>query len=326
MKIQNKRWFFGVPLLLSLASTPASAEPLIALTSNADGMQSILSFDSARLTSGFAETTLTGIDAGFVVNGIDFRASNRQVYALATNASSASPAPSDSRLYTINLRTGVATPVGPAIDNALNFSSTTRVGFDFNPQVDAIRAITDLDQNIVINANTGALAARATDVFYAAGDPNEGVNPQIEDIAYDNNVSGATSTQQFGIDVGTDSLVTVANNAGTLRTIGSLDIDGELLDFGGFDISSTGAAFAILTTQAVDMMGNPSSFPSQALFSIDLSSGAATSLGLIPLGFQIDGLTAIQAIPEPTSLALLAIGGVGVGLARRRRARFTPAS
>ena len=41
---------------------------------------------------------------------------------------------------------------------------------------------------------TGAVTLVATNLAYGAADPNNGVNPNVTDIAYSNNVSGATTT------------------------------------------------------------------------------------------------------------------------------------
>lgn len=322
MELFRKHLFFVPVLLMAAAPVAVSAESLLALTRSDNGVQAIMGIQSGNLAAPTFSRTLTGIRAGFVVNGIDFRASDGKVYALATDATSFTPTPSDSQLYTIDVRTGFATAVGGPIPDALTFSSGTRAGFDFNPQVDLIRTITDLDENIVVNPNNGSLAARATNVSYASGDVNAGVNPNVVDIAYNNNVAGTTTTQQYGIDVGTDSLVTVANNAGTLATVGSLGLSDDVGELGGFDISGgTGVAYAILTTRS-----SPLAVGVQSLYTIDLLSGLANQVGVLnPLFFaQLDGLTAIgsvQAVPEPATFALFGIGafGVSVGLVRRKR-------
>ena len=152
---------------------------------------------------------ISGLQQNESILGIDFRPLNGQLYGLG----------STSRLYTINTSSGVATAVGGQFSTLLSGFS---FGFDFNPMVDAIRVVSETNQNLVINPNTGAVQAVATNLFYGPADPNFGVDPNVVDSAYTNNFPGAGSTQLYGIDTGLDILVTQANSAGTLGTVGPL--------------------------------------------------------------------------------------------------------
>ena len=149
-----------------------------------------------------------------------------------------------------------------------------------------------------------------TPVFYPAGDANFGENPNIAALGYDNNVPGSTGTQQYGIDATLGILTTVANNAGTLETIGSLGVL-PLTNELGLDISgASGIAYANL------QFG-----PNSQLATIDLSTGAATIVGTIASGDLIRDITVVPptpAIPEPGSIALLSLAGLTC-LGRRRR-------
>ena len=143
---------------------------------------------------------------------------------------------------------------------------------------------------------------------FLQGDANVDANPNIQGIAYTNSVIAPTSTQQFGIDADLGILATVANNAGTLVTVGDLGVDfaGEV----GFDISGfSNIAYASLETAGA---GNGSE-----LFSIDLGSGAASSLGSLG-GTSFRSLAVVSAVPEPSSLSLLALGMTAI-VGRRRR-------
>ena len=101
-------------------------------------------------------------------------------------------------------------------------------------------------------------------------------------------------------------LTTVANNAGTLNTVGVLGV-GSLTNELGLDISGqTGTAFA-----------NFQIGPNSGLYTINLDTGAANFEGIIGSGDLIRDLTVVP-IPEPTGVALAGIAALG--LLRRRRA------
>ncbi|MGJ8726426.1 MAG: DUF4394 domain-containing protein [Roseibacillus sp.] len=280
---------FYTTSILGLALTGASSgASLLGLFDTGGGSYSLGAFDSGN-TSSVSSNPVTGIAAGETLNGLDFRPANSTVYAIGSMGN----------VYTLSL-SGIATNIG-------SFASPvpgSSYGFDFNPAFMSgtfARIISDLDDNRVISGEDGSyLGADKTDVFYDVGDANEGANPNINHIGYTNSILGSTATQQYGIDSTLDVLVTVANNAGTLATVGSLGVDaGEL---GGFDIAgTTGEAF----------LGFQDGVDSE-LYSINLMDGSATSLG------SLDGnLIGLTSIPEPSSALLL--GLAGIGFLRRRR-------
>ena len=191
----------------------------------------------------------------------------------------------------------------------LNFPNGTSFGYDFNPMPDRIRVTSDADQNLRLNPITGALAGTDTLLAYASGDINAGTNPNIVGSAYTNSFSGTPTTTLFGIDSALDILVTqIPPNGGKLNTVGSLGFDTS--DQVGFDIFFFGnQAFASMTAD-----GGSSSF-----YSINLGTGAATAIGAIGSGLQISDI-AIQQVPEPGTMTLLAaalLGSITVRLRRR---------
>ncbi len=114
---------------------------------------------------------------------------------------------------------------------------------------------------------------------------------------------GSITTTLYGIDSKLDVLV-IQN---PLNTVGSLGFNTS--DQVGFDIFFFGnQAFASLTAD-----GGGSS-----LFSINLGNGAATSIGAIGSGLVISDI-AIQQVPEPGTITLLAAELLGSIAVRNRR-------
>ena len=191
----------------------------------------------------------------------------------------------DGAMYVIDPMSGTLTDAGATfMDDAMIGEGA--VAFDFNNQIDAVRAVGADGSNLVYfpegfgdgdeRANS---VRRFTDAFYMDGDDSAGAEPLIFANAYTNAVAGAkaSSTAQYALDARANALVTLANNAGELATVGLLTIDGEavdVLDMGGFDIVSeaegSDLAYAILQIDGEDTAG---------LYLVDLGSGALTSLG-----------------------------------------------
>ncbi len=202
--------------------------------------------------------TITGLQGGETVLGIDFRPVTGQLYALGSNG----------RIYTINKNTAVANFVG-TLTTALN---GTRFGVDFNPVPDRIRITSDAEQNLRANPNDGTNVVDGT-LAYAAGDPNNGQNPNITGSAYINSFAGATATTLYNIDSNL-GILTIQNppNNGTLVTVGSLGISINISSEIGFDITpSDGKAFASVSNGS-----------NSQLYTINLTTGAATMVG--PIG------------------------------------------
>ena len=246
--------------------------------------------DSSDLLSGVA---VSGLMQNEQIRGIDFRPATGELYAVG----------SFNNLYTIDTTTGAASQVGsgPFAPGA----SGSSFGFDFNPTIDRIRYVSDANQNLVLNPNDGT-STEVTSLFFGAGDVNAGMDPNVVGSAYTNSFMGSTSTQLYGIDSALDVLVTQANSAGTLMTVGSLGVD--VNDTLSFDISGgTGIAYA--TVQSDD-------FSRSSFWMIDLATGEATMLGEIGGGAVVSSMA---VVPSPAPLMLLGLAGVG-GSIRRRRA------
>lgn len=296
MKFVHLASTLAAVLLLSFGQT-AHAERAFGLTT-ANG---IVVFDTDDPSVSLGGGAVTGLAPNENLVAIDFQPLGRQVLLLG----------SLSNVYTLDdpgsdtsfSATQISGPLDPAFEG-------TSYAFDFNPSLaggEFARIITDTDDNRVISGFTGAyLGGPKTDVFYATGDVNENQDPNIAGIAYDTNIPNAPSTQQYGIDASLGVLTTVANNAGTLETVGPLGIVGPITNELGFDISgATGTAFASIQNG-----------PNSQLYTIDLTTGLASlPLGTIGSGDLIRDIT-INPVPEPSTIALVALGFLA--LVRRR--------
>ncbi|RYF55728.1 MAG: DUF4394 domain-containing protein, partial [Cytophagaceae bacterium] len=210
-------------------------------------------------------TTITGVMNNERLIGIDFRPATGQLYAISNG----------SRLYTINLRTGAAVPVGtgplsPAVTG-------DAAGFDFNPTVDRIRLVSNRGQNLRLNPETGA-------VMIVDGPINGVAGASISGVAYTNNRSSVTTTTLYDIDPVTDKLYRQnPPNDGVLAEVGSLGVD--IAGQSNFDIAPNGSAIATMISNGV-----------QGLYEINLTTGRAELLGNLPGAMSLVGL----AIPtEP---------------------------
>ncbi len=176
----------------------------------------------------------------------------------------------------------MATAIGSA--GAFTLTGST-FGIDFNPVSGGLRVVSDTGTNLRLNASTGTLISTDTKLGFAVGDANFGATPNVVAVAYSNSFSGATMTSLYGIDTNLDALV-LQNppDGGQLTTIGKLGLD--VNNVASFDIAPNGVTgLAVLTT------GKTS-----ALYSINLSTGAATLVG--NLG-NVPGVVGALAVLAP---------------------------
>jgi hypothetical protein len=263
---------------------PVSGE-LIYGIANQSPATALVTFDSSNPSVLSTGVFLTGLQQNETILGIDFRPATGQLYGLG----------STSRLYTINPATGVASAVGGQFATPLNGFS---YGFDFIPGNDRIRVISETNQNLILNPDSGSVQSVVTDVAYNIIDPNFGVDPNVVDLAHTNN------SQLYGIDTGLDILT---QGATTLSTVGPLGVNVSAA--GGFDISvTTGIAYAAFL---------PANASQSSLYTVNLANGAATLVGQIDGGIVITAL-AVAPVPEPTTAALILIGLAGAGTLGRR--------
>lgn len=269
-------------VLFPLLSTPLAAQNLLALTSD-NRLLPLLA--GTPLVIGPA-MPITGLQPGESIVGIDFRPANGRLYGLG----------STNRVYLIDPANGASVAVGAPFATSL---AGTEFGVDFNPTVDRIRVVSDAGQNLRLHPDTGALVSIDGSLAFAATDANAGVTPMVAASGYTNSVAGATATTLYGIDAGLDVLVTqIPPNNGTLNTVGSLGRD--VTTVAGFDIAPGGTAYAALNTAG-------SSSGTTQLFTIDLTTGASTYVGVIPNANPNSRLRGLAVVPPRPDVEVVAL-------------------
>jgi hypothetical protein len=282
----------GTAAFLS-APTPSNAALIYGVTFD----NTLFSFDSASPGNILSGVAISGLQSNEFIQGIDFRPSTNVLYGLGNS----------NRVYTINLSTGVATPVaGSFAPPAL---SGTAFGVDFNPVADRIRIHSDTQQNLRLHPDTGLVVATDPALQYQAGDTRVGQDPNIIASAYNNNVAGAVTTTLFSLDSGFDQLNqhNTAPGFQDMQTVAPLTnaANGQAINLGdytGFDIDTTGVAH-IMWNNASGLYGT-----------LNLTNGQVSNIATIGGGLFIRDITTV--IPEPGALALLGLGALAV--VRRR--------
>jgi hypothetical protein len=249
-------------------------ETIYALSSN----NTLLSFNSDVPGTILSSASISGLQAGESLLGIDYRPAIREIWGITNQ----------NRLYVIDSSSGLAR-LTATLNTTVN---GTAFGVDFNPVPDRMRVTSDADQNLRINVETGATTIDGT-LSFNTGDTNAAANPNIVASAYTNNFAGATTTTLYGIDSNLDILA-IQNppNDGRLTTVGALGVD--TTDQVGFDIAANSfRAFASLT---------PTGSSASNLYSINLATGAATLVGAIGSGQIIRDITVSPRRATPVTV------------------------
>jgi len=222
--------------------------------------QRLLTFDSSNPSALLGSVPINNLsNPGEKITDIDVRPGSGGLYGRS----------SQGRIYLINPLDGFATllsgvPVPPGAS----------VATDFDPTTDRLRVTNFSGGNVAVNPSDGTISDLGNRLTYVTGDMFQGLTPRLAGLAFTNSAPFASTTQLFGIDQNTDTLVTGVGdpNGGTFLTVGSLGID--VSNNVGFDIDpNSGLGFA--TFQAA---GGGGSF----FAAVNLTSGAAAVFG--PVG------------------------------------------
>jgi hypothetical protein len=301
---------------VAAAAVLASSASAFALTGygvTANG--TLFSFD----VDAAASATTVG-SMGIVPEAIDFRPANGKLYAVDVG-------PTNTTVYTVNTATAAITSVGTFPSSASGGSAYNLtnglIGMDFNPVADRIRIVTSTGVNLRINPDTAAVAA-----VDAAINPG---TPFISASAYSNNLAGALSTTLYDFDSNSDSLLTQnPPNNGTVTTIGPFGVTVNAVNTNaGFDIYTDPTTFVdrglvVFQRPDVALLNNPKiAVPNgpYMLYEMNLSTGGVSNGRLVGGGLDFSGGFAVtpgSAVPEPASLALIALAAPAL-LFRRRR-------
>ncbi|MFE5890258.1 DUF4394 domain-containing protein [Streptomyces sp. NPDC056462] len=250
------------------SAAPAAAAPsLRAFGISGDGtLMATFTTDRPQVLDWVRVVTGLSGDTGLI--GIDFRVQDGLMYGVGNKGG----------IYTIKTPPTTTDVVVTKVSQLQYALHGANFGVDFNPAADRLRVISDNGQNLRHNLNDHSTIQDLN----LTTPPIEGTTKGVSAAAYTNNdLNGATATTLVDINTTTDQVVlqSPANN-GTLAPTGSLGIDAGIN--AGMDIYSTlsggktvdNAAFASLTPYGA---GTPS------LYSINVFTGQATSIGQFPL-------------------------------------------
>lgn len=236
-----------VAAALTTGATAALAAPAIGLV---DG-KTLVAFDTETLAVS-GTMAVTGVDG---LAGIDVRPADKLLYGVSLAG----------EIVTIDTATGAATVTFELSEKLKSFEGAI---VDFNPMADRLRLMGTDGTNFRVNPADGVVTVDGS-LAYVAGDMHEGETPAIVAAAYTNSVGKPEATKMFDIDATIVALIQqTAPNDGTLAAIGKLGIEGGTSY--AFDIAST----ADLVNTAYLVVDN-------TLHTVDLETGAATSVGAI---------------------------------------------
>jgi Domain of unknown function (DUF4394) len=271
------KWMVGAAAVVALGA-PSLAQAADDRTLYAtDNLGNLVRFKADEPRDVKSSKRITGLPSGVSLVGIDFRPKTGDLYGVG----------SDSKVYRVNPRTAIALAIDDATGNGFADPAPVgdpldgmRFGVDFNPVPDRIRIVSDANQNIRVNQDTGQLAGLDADL--GPGDPN------IVDVAYANSdfsfVQPMLGTAPIRyVDSANDALFTAADpNNPVLTQVGTLGVN--VAPVGGFDI----AGF-----NDVGYLANTTSSGVSRLYRVNINTGATKKLGRIGAA-GITGLAAVQ--------------------------------
>ncbi len=270
---------------ISAASTTTAPAQAVGSVLGVTETNKLISFNNATPQKLCTSATISGLQTGENVLGIDTRPADGATYALGSTG----------RIYTVDTNTAAATFKSTLAADAADATNPFTAldggdfGVDFNPVPDRLRVVSNTGQNLRINVDTGATTTDTT------------LNPggsSATAAAYTNSFAGAGTTTLYVFDIANDRLMIQGQpsgnpNNGDLQAVGPLGIDVQAST--GFDINGVNnMAFAAVTLAAAT---------TSELHTINLTTGAATRVNAIGGGERVRGLT-LNANPRATLTGL----------------------
>jgi len=216
---------------------------------------------------------ITGLLTGDRIVGIDFRAVDGKLYGVGI----------DSRVYTVDTVTAVASPVGVSFTPALDGE---HFGVVLDPATDRIRIQSaESGQNLRLDPATGQVTDEDAALAYAVGDPNQASSPEIAATAVTTGAAAAT----YGIDWFLDEFVVMSDpNDGQVTSVGSTGV--STAPCVALDVGANGVVYASMTIGGVNN-----------LYTMNVSTGAATALGAIDVVPSIQSIAIAPGSPTSAS-------------------------
>jgi len=282
--------FAGTALLIAVLAgcalapeAPSRPDTIYVVT----GRNELIRFNAGRPDYLDEVLQVKGLQADETVMGMDFRPANGRLYA----------AGSSGRLYTLDVKTGVASHVGSgSFAGAL---TGIEAGFDFNPVADRIRMIDNAGNNFRVHPDTGEMVdGSATapglqpdrNLAYSAEDINAGRISRVVAVAYTHG-AGAKATTNYAIEAAQATLVTMGRPEGTTPAkTPSNPNEGQLFTVGRLGVMTGMRVSFDIHPQRNSAYASFLENDRSVLYEINLASGTAKRIGDIGVGLVVRGL------------------------------------
>ncbi|MBN9483325.1 MAG: hypothetical protein BGO70_12660 [Bacteroidetes bacterium 43-93] len=245
--------------------------------------------------------TVTGMTAGQTIAGADVRPLTGELYIMGYDALS-----NTAQIYSLNTATGVAAAIS-STPMSLGLGATDAISFDFDPTMDRIRVVGANGKNYNINPVNGAIVSTDADLSFGLADVNHLATPSIGAIAYTNSYVGAGTTALYSYDMALNVLAAIDSPAtGVLHTIGNT---GLMVNTVTHSIDMDVYVDPVTLNSTAYLAANTNADLNDNLYSIDLNTGIATSLGLIGGGLDVKNIaiTINRALPAVTGKMIFGV-------------------